>query len=73
MSFVYLLQVNQLQQTRPKSPDSSDENYPFDRWFGFLRAYNLVLERDATVFITVAGREFLKYLVATGKSGPYHG
>jgi hypothetical protein len=49
------------------------ENYPFDRWFGFLRSFNLVLERDSHVFITVAGREFLKYLVATGKAGPYHG
>jgi hypothetical protein len=49
------------------------ENYPFDRWLGFLRAFNLVLERDATVLITVAGREFLKYLIATGKAGPYHG
>lgn len=49
------------------------ENYPFDRWLGFLRSFNLVLERDSTVFITVAGREFLKYLVASGKAGPYHG
>ena len=49
------------------------ENYPFDRWFGFLRSFNLVLERDSRIFITVAGREFLKYLVATGKAGPYHG
>src|SRR5207249_1268311 len=49
------------------------ENYPFDRWLGFLRAVNLVLERDSRVFITVAGREFLKYLVAAGKAGPYHG
>jgi len=49
------------------------ENYPFDRWLGFLRSFNLVLERDSTILITVAGREFLKYLVASGKAGPYHG
>jgi hypothetical protein len=49
------------------------EGQPFERWLGFLRAFDLVLERDARVFITVAGREFLKYLVAAGKSGPYHG
>ena len=49
------------------------DNYSFDRWLGFLRAFNLVLERDSRVFITVAGREFLKYHVAAGKAGPYHG
>ncbi len=49
------------------------ENYPFDRWLGFLRAFNLVCENDSNVFITVAGREFLKYLVAAGKAGPFHG
>lgn len=49
------------------------ENQPFERWLGFLRVFNLILERDSRVFITVAGREFLKYLVAAGKSGPYHG
>jgi hypothetical protein len=49
------------------------ENQPFERWLGFLSLFNLVLQRDSRVFITVAGREFLKYLVATGKSGPYHG
>lgn len=49
------------------------ENYPFDRWFGFLRTLNLANENDSVVFITVAGREFLKYLVAAGKAGPFHG
>jgi hypothetical protein len=49
------------------------QDYPFDRWLGFLRQTNLITERDSRVFITVAGREFLKYLVAAAKSGPYHG
>jgi len=49
------------------------ENQPFERWFDFLRVFNLVIEQDSRVFITVAGQEFLKYLVAARKSGPYHG
>lgn len=49
------------------------ENQPFERWLGFLRVFNLILERDSRVFITIAGREFLKYLIAAGKPGPYHG
>jgi len=49
------------------------ENYSFDQWIGFLQAVNLVVERDSRVFITVAGREFLKYLVESGKPGPYYG
>lgn len=49
------------------------ENYPFDGWLGFLRSFNLVGEKDSKAFITVAGREFLKYLVAAGKAGPLHG
>ncbi len=48
------------------------ENYSFERWLAFLRSFNLVGGSDLHVFITVAGREFLKYLVATGKAGPYH-
>lgn len=49
------------------------ENQPFDRWLGFLRVFNLIVEKDARIYITVAGREFLKYLIAVGKSGPYRG
>ena len=46
-------------------------NQTFERWLAFLRAYNLVTEREERLVITVAGREFLKYLVAAGKGGPY--
>lgn len=49
------------------------ENQPFERWLNFLQVFNLILDRDSRVFITVVGREFLKYLVAVGKIGPYHG
>ena len=49
------------------------EHQLFERWLGFLLVFNLILERDSRVFSTVAGREFLKYLVAVGKVGPYHG
>ena len=49
------------------------ENHSFERWLAFLRSFNLVRGSDSHVFITVAGREFLKYLVASGKAGPYHG
>ncbi len=49
------------------------ENYPFDRWLGFLQSFNLVTKQNSHFFITVAGREFLKYLVAAGKSGPFYG
>lgn len=49
------------------------ENYPFDKWLGFLIASKLLTKQDSRIFITVAGREFLKYLIATGKAGPYYG
>jgi hypothetical protein len=49
------------------------ESYPFDRWLGFLQSFNLIAKQDSRTFISVAGREFLKYLVASGKSGPAYG
>ena len=49
------------------------QNYPFERWIGFLESFNLILRRESRCFITIAGREFLKYLVGTGKTGPFHG
>lgn len=48
-------------------------DYPFDRWLGFLQQFGLILRKDSRCLISVAGREFLKYLVATGKSGPFEG
>jgi len=49
------------------------KDYSFDQWLGFLQRMNVVTERERRLFITVAGREFLKYLIATGKDGPFHG
>jgi hypothetical protein len=48
-------------------------NHPFQRWLEFLQVFNLVLCRDGRCHITVAGMEFLKYLVASRKPGPPHG
>jgi hypothetical protein len=48
-------------------------NYPIEGWLGFLLNYNLLTEKDSRYFITVAGREFLKYLIATGLAAPIHG
>lgn len=49
------------------------EHYSVDQWLGFLRASNLILERDSHVYITILGREFLKYIITMGKTGPYYG
>ncbi len=50
------------------------QNHPFERWIGFLESFNLlILLRESRFFITIAGREPLKYLVGTGKTGPFHG
>ena len=49
------------------------QNYPFEHWIGFLESFNLILRRKSRFFITIAGREFLKYLVGTGVSrSAYH-
>ena len=45
----------------------------YEQWLGFLRSFNLLTQKDSRYFITVAGREFLKYLVAVGKAAPLHG
>lgn len=49
------------------------EHYTFDRWLSYLQSFNLVMKNNSKVCITVAGREFLKYLVTSGKAGPYYG
>jgi hypothetical protein len=40
-------------------------NYSFDQWFAFLKAWTPVREDDGTARVTVAGEEFLKFLVQT--------
>jgi hypothetical protein len=49
------------------------ENYPFEAWMGFLERHGLLRHQNARAFITVEGREFLKFLVADGRYGPTHG
>ena len=49
------------------------ESYSFDSWFGFLVAFKVVNLQDGRVRITLAGREFLKFLVETGKPEPIYG
>jgi hypothetical protein len=42
------------------------QKYPFERWIGFLESFNSILRRESRFFVTIAGRESLKYLVGTG-------
>jgi len=49
------------------------QNYPFEGWIGFLESSKLILLRESPLFVTIAGRDFLKYLVGTGKTWPFHG
>jgi hypothetical protein len=42
--------------------------YPFTSWLAFIKSWVLVREDDTVISITVRGREFLKYLVETGRS-----
>lgn len=49
------------------------ENYTFAQWLGFLELQSLIAKKDTRVYISVAGREFLKYLVAAARVGPYYG
>jgi hypothetical protein len=49
------------------------ENYTFERWLGFLESHKLIQNSNGTLLISAAGREFLKYHVHTGRSGPNYG
>lgn len=49
------------------------ENQQLARWLNFLETFNLLTEHNSRVFITVLGREFLKYLISIGDSGPNYG
>lgn len=44
------------------------DGYAFESWLGFLQTNLLVGRRDGNVFITLEGREFLKYLLDQGYS-----
>ena len=45
----------------------------FDQWLAFLVSAKFITGDGDRVAITIAGREFLQYLVATGKAGPFNG
>jgi len=49
------------------------QNYPIEMWIGFLKGFNLVKEENSRFFISVGGREFLKYLAEVGKPEPFLG
>src|SRR5438093_6311060 len=44
------------------------EKYSFNHWLSYMRSFALIIEQVGMIHITVRGREFLKYLVETGKS-----
>lgn len=48
-------------------------SHPPDAYFDYLSSFNLIENRSGRVAITTAGREFLKWLIETGKPGPFHG
>lgn len=49
------------------------EHYTFEQYLMFLTSNNMIVLDNEQIAISVAGREFLKYLLDTGKAGPYHG
>jgi hypothetical protein len=48
-------------------------NYTFDQWLTFLKTWVLVREDNGIIRITLAGEEFLKYLVQTGLTANKNG
>lgn len=49
-------------------------NYSFDEWLSFLANQMLILKDGSdAVMITVRGREYLKWRIENGRSGPYYG
>jgi hypothetical protein len=46
------------------------EEYPFERYLNFLILNNLIIQEEEKYKITNLGRDFLGYLVATGRTRP---
>lgn len=44
------------------------DSYPFEDYIGFLYSFNLIIEEEGSVKITILGIDFLKYLTETSKS-----
>ena len=49
------------------------EHYPRSSWFGFLQSYLLVTPAGENFVISIRGRAFLQFIVATGKRTPTFG
>lgn len=47
------------------------KDYPFEKYLGFLKTNNLILEHEDTLSITQFGREFLAFLVRTERNAVY--
>ncbi|MCY4653131.1 MAG: hypothetical protein OXC95_08205 [Dehalococcoidia bacterium] len=52
---------------------SLHSNRTFEQWYEFLKAYALVAPAGDSVQVSIRGREFLKWRVETGRSGPWVG
>ena len=48
-----------------QAPDGL-RDYPFERYLGFLKDWQLLLEADGRVFISIGAQEFLAHLARTG-------
>jgi hypothetical protein len=44
------------------------DNYPYEDYIEFLHSFNLIVEEENRVKITILGIDFLKYITETGKS-----
>lgn len=44
------------------------DNYPYEDYIEFLYSFNLIVEEEDRVKITILGIDFLKYITETGKS-----
>jgi hypothetical protein len=49
------------------------EHYAYERWLDFISSHRLIARNNDRFFISVAGREYLQYLIAAGKSAPSFG
>lgn len=51
-----------------KSNPKFYDNYSFEEYIEFLYSFNLIMEEDSRLRITILGIDFLKYITETGKS-----
>ena len=47
------------------------KDYPFEKYLGFLKTNNLILENEETLSITLFGVDFLAFLVRMGRNAVY--